>query len=176
MKAIVKNRNHPSTAEIKNNTSGETFKFSTISGKDIIRKIKKLRTTKAVQSTNIPLKIIRTALIYLGAISLNSSVIVLSKVFSRYSETCKYCTCFQNWLQQILPVTSKIFEKLICKQINLFMSQYLSNIYLYSSYVGKWNETIDKRNIFGVGDDIDSGNISLQFSAERLFRWFQITK
>ena len=56
------------------------------------------------------------------------------------------------------------------------MSQYLSNIYLSSSYVGKWNETIDKRNIFGVGDDIDSGNISLQFSAERLFQWFQITK
>ena len=56
------------------------------------------------------------------------------------------------------------------------MSQYLSNIYLSSSYVGKWNETIDKINIFGVGDDIDSGNISLQFSAERLFRWFQITK
>ena len=59
MKAIIKNRNHPSISEIKNKISGKTFELSRISEKDIVKKIKKLSTKKSVQSTKIPLKVIK---------------------------------------------------------------------------------------------------------------------
>ena len=60
----------------------------------------------------------------------------------------------------ILPVTSKIFEKLLCKQITLCIEQLLSmhqcgrrkgfSVQSLLAMLEKWKRRIDKGNVFGV--------------------------
>ena len=60
----------------------------------------------------------------------------------------------------ILPVTSKIFEKLLCKQMTLCMEQLLSkyqcgrrkgfSVQSLLAMLEKWKRRIDKGNVFGV--------------------------
>ena len=54
----MKSRNHPSIFAIKSKVSGKRLN-KRVSKKDIVKEIKKLSSKKAVQNTDIPLKIIK---------------------------------------------------------------------------------------------------------------------
>ena len=57
-KAILKYRNHPSIAAIKNLNKGSRFDFCRVSVQDV-KEIKKLSTRKATQYTDLPIKILK---------------------------------------------------------------------------------------------------------------------
>ena len=60
IKAIVKNRAHPSVIEIKENcTSKSNFNFSFVEKVDILKEIKMLKSNKATQNTKIPTKLVK---------------------------------------------------------------------------------------------------------------------
>ena len=57
-KTILKHRNHPSTAAIKNLNKVSRFDFCRVSAQDVVEQIKKLSTQKA-QYTDLPVKILK---------------------------------------------------------------------------------------------------------------------
>ena len=59
LKAILKYENHPSIIAIQNAKRGPGFYFFEVSANDIFKEIKKLKTRKATQNTDIPVKILR---------------------------------------------------------------------------------------------------------------------
>ena len=56
-KATLKYENHPSIIAIQNAKRGPGFYFVEVSANDIFKEIKKLKTRKATQNTDIPVKI-----------------------------------------------------------------------------------------------------------------------
>ena len=56
-KAILKYENHPSIIAIQNAKRGPGFYFFEVSANDVFKEIKKLKTRKATQNTDIPVKI-----------------------------------------------------------------------------------------------------------------------
>ena len=59
LKATMKYMNNSTITAIEHEISGKTIEFSRASEKDIFKEIKKLGKKKAVQSTNIAMKIIK---------------------------------------------------------------------------------------------------------------------
>ena len=60
MKALVKYRNHPRIVAIKGKCdSGLSFSFSQVERDEIMKEINNLKRSKAIQSTNIPTKLIK---------------------------------------------------------------------------------------------------------------------
>ena len=75
-KAFMKFRNHPSITTIKNLDKGIRFDFCRLSVHDVVKEIKKLSTGKAIQSSNIPVKVFKKTQIFLEAISLIFSTVM----------------------------------------------------------------------------------------------------
>ena len=63
-KAILKYENHPSIIAIQNAKRGPGFYFFEVSANDVFKEIKKLKTRKATQNTDIPVKILRENAIF----------------------------------------------------------------------------------------------------------------
>ena len=58
-RAILKYRNHPSIISIKNLNKGSRFDSCRVGDQDVIKEIKKLSTRKAIQYTDLPIKILK---------------------------------------------------------------------------------------------------------------------
>ena len=58
-RAILKYRNHPSIVAIKNLNKGSRFDSCRVGDQDVIKEIKKLSTRKAIQYTDLPIKILK---------------------------------------------------------------------------------------------------------------------
>ena len=59
LKAIMKFRNHPSVSAIRNAFNPQSFNFSKVSVDDVLKEINKLGNRKAIQNTDIPVKILK---------------------------------------------------------------------------------------------------------------------
>ena len=92
-RAMMKFRNHPSVIAIKNLNSGSRFDFCRVSVHDVKKEIMRLSTRKATQYSDLPVKILITPVFKKGYKGSNDNYRPVS----------------------ILPVISKIFEKLLCK-------------------------------------------------------------
>ena len=58
-KAILKYKNHPSIIAIKNARNGPSFYFCRVNVNDVRKEINRLKTRKAIQVTDIPVKILK---------------------------------------------------------------------------------------------------------------------
>ena len=135
MKAIMKYRFHPSIVAIKKNcNSGLSFSFSQVERHEIIKEINNLKTNKATQSTGIPAKLIK-----------ENSDTFGDFIFDNYNN-CVFSSIFPNFLKNAIitpvhkkgaksskdnyrPVSissniSKIYERLLFKQIEYFKPSY----------------------------------------------------
>ena len=118
---------------MKNNFN---FYFSVVSEEDFLKEIKKLNPRRSTQSTDIPIKLLKeNADIFasylcdffnqsienseFSPILKNPNITPVFKIGYRGSKE-NYCSV------SVLPIISKILEKLLCKQITIFMDPLLS--------------------------------------------------
>ena len=136
LKSIMKFRRHPSITAIQDAHKGSTFSFSTVEKVDVIREIKNLSKKKAIQDDDIPVKILKEnvnffaeciCIFYNYAITTSNfpsflKIANVTPILKKGSKSKK-----ENFRSvSILPVLSKIFEKLIGKQLSTFFENILS--------------------------------------------------
>ena len=172
MKAILKYRKHPSIIAIRKNYKiSECFKFTEVDQKDIEKEILKLDVNKASQSSDIPTKIVIENVDIFGdfiCTSYNNTVkssqfyqnLKLADITPAYKKGKKDMK--ENYRPvSILPNLSKIFEKLMFKE----MSQFFDKIFLkyqcgfrkgfstqqcLLAMLEKWKRSIDNGKSFGA--------------------------
>ena len=143
-KAILKYKNHPSIIAIKNaRRKGLGFYFSEVSVDDICKELKRLNSRKAAQNTDIPIKILKAnANIFSSYICDFFNETIRSGKFPSISKKANITPVFKKGFKgskenyrpvSILPVISKIFEKMISKQITSFMDPFAIKIAMWVS-------------------------------------------
>ena len=135
LKAILKYKNHPSIVAINNLKKNFNPYFSVVSEEGFLKEIKKVNPRKSNQSTDIPIRLLKeNADIFASYLCdfFNQSIeksefpsilknADITPVFKK-----RYKGSKENYRSvSILPVISKIFEKLLCKQITIFMDPLL---------------------------------------------------
>ena len=172
LKAVLKYRNHPSITAIQNKCKiKDSFNFVEVDQQQIEKEILKLDANKASQSSDIPIKIVKENIDVFSDFlcsSFNSSI-----KLSKFPENLKQADITPAYKKgkkdvkgnyrpvSILPNLSKVFEKLMFKQ----MSQFFQNI--FSKYqcgfrkgfstqhcllamLEKWKRSIDNGKMFGA--------------------------
>ena len=130
LKAILKYKNHPSIVAIHNLKKNYNFYFTVVSEEDVLKEIKKLNPRKSTQSTDVPIKLLKE--------NADISACYLCDFFNQSIQNFEFPSILKNanltpvfkkenyHPVSILPVIYKIFEKLLCKQIIIFMDPLLS--------------------------------------------------
>ena len=170
-KAILKYKNHPSIVAINNFKKNFNFYFSVVSEEDFLKESKKLNPRKFTQSTNIPIKLLKeNADIFASYLCdfFNQSIenIEFPSILKNVNITPLFKKGYRGSKENyppvsILPVIFKIFEKLLCKKITIFMDPLLSKYQCgfrkgYSAQhcllamLEKWKNAVDKGKIFGA--------------------------
>ena len=136
MKAIIKYKNHPSIIAIKSARNGPGFYFCGVSVNDVFKEIKRLKPRKATQITDIPVKILKeNADIFSAYICDFLNETIKSGKFPAILKNGDITAVFKKGFKgskenyrpvSILPIISKIFEKIISTQIANFMDPLLS--------------------------------------------------
>ena len=177
LRVILKYRNHPSILTIgevcKNKSNKQPlFSFSEITRDEILKEILSLDTTKACQDIDIPTKVLKqNADIFSDFLFAyyNASVVKTSKfpsiltladiipVFKKGDKKCK-----NNYRPvSVLPNMSKIFERIIFRQISNYMESFLSKYQCgfrkgYSTQhcllfmLEKWKRAVNNGKVFGI--------------------------
>ena len=136
---------------------------------DVLKKINKLSNRKAIQSTDIPVKILKQNadifgnwICYFFNVCVDKGTLssvrkhpnitpVFKKGYRVSKETCR--------LVSILLVISKIFVKLLCNQISPFVDQFLSKYqcgfrrglsaqHYLLAMLKKWKKAVDTKKVF----------------------------
>ena len=180
-KAIDKFKNHPSILKIKEMVSkNNEFKFKKILLNEVEVQVKKLNINKASTFKNIPPKILKanadiccTPLLTLINDCLDKSefptelkMADVTAIFKKPANDApsdkKDRTNIQNYRPvSILPVISKIFERVMQTQINEYVNAYLSPVlcgfrtgfsaqHALISLLEKWRSTLDKKGFTGA--------------------------
>ena len=172
LKAVLKYRNHQSITAIQNKCKiKDSFNFVEVDQQQIEKEILKLDANNASQSSDIPIKIVKENIDVFSDFlcsSFNSSL-----KLSKFPENLKQADITPAYKKgkkdvkgnyrpvSILPNLSKVFEKLMFKQ----MSQFFQNI--FSKYqcgfrkgfstqhcllamLEKWKRSIDNGKMFGA--------------------------
>ena len=172
LKAIVKYRSHPSVKAIQMvNTSDDLFFFTSVDKDVILREISCLDSTKACQETDVPVRIIKDNSDIFSEVlcsSLNASIMKgefpsllkyanIIPVYKKGSRSLK-----DNYRPiSILPNVSKVYERVMFKQMAKFMDKYFSKFQCgfrkgYNTQqclvalIGKWKSAKDKGKSFGA--------------------------
>ena len=151
-KAIFKYKNHPSIILIKNKiTIPELFAFTEDFVSDIEKELSNLITKKASTFKNITPKVLKD--------SIESCSEVLTKLFnntiltSNFPDKLKVADVSPIFKKDdpqksknyrpvsVLPVVSKIFKRLLHKQMSLHVKEYLLYLSPYLCGYGKWFST-----------------------------------
>ena len=140
-----------------------------MSVQDVVKEIKKLSTQKATQSTDIPVKILKENADIFGSYICDffndcvekgdfPSILKLANITPVFKKEFKGSK--DNYRPvSILPIISKIFEKLLCKQITFFIDPLLSHFHwvfrkgfgaqdCLIAMVEHWKSEVDKRQMF----------------------------
>ena len=163
-KAILKYKSHPSIIAIKNARRNQLgFYFSEVTVDDIWKELKRLNPRKAAQNTDIPIKILKeNADIFSSYICDFFNETIRSGKFPSILKKANITPVFKKVFKgskenyqpvSILPVISKIFEKIISKQITSFMNPLLSKFSAQNCLLAmleKWKSSVDKGKVFGV--------------------------
>ena len=137
LKAVFKFKNHPSIISIRRfRHQVSNFNFSCIDKNTVFKKNRGLSTTKASQDTDLPVKILKENADYFAEFiciqfndSVNSSKFPFS--FKRANITLVFKNESRNHKTNyrpvsILPIVSKIFEKIMNNQLSTYFEKVLS--------------------------------------------------
>ena len=172
IKSIVKFRNHPSIIAIKEKfDQSYLFNFSNISQGNILQQIANLDTNKAIQSTDIPTKIIkRNSDIFSDFIFSNINECIRNSTFPPALKIANITPVHKKDSKNvkenyrpvsILPNVSKIYEKIMFNQISDFFENIFSKFqcgfrkgfsvhHCLVAMLEKWKNAIDNKKYFGA--------------------------
>ena len=172
LKAILKYKDHPSIPVIKRFSQRiSSFYFSTVDKDTVLKEIKKLNSNKAVQDTDIPVKILKeNAEFFAEYIYLQFNEAIESPKFPDFFKFANITPAFKQGSRNqkhnyrpisILPLISKIFEKLICSQLSNHFDNILSKFqcgfrrgygpqHCLLLMIDKWKKAVDNNKIFGA--------------------------
>ena len=172
LNAILKYKNHPSMRVIKRFSQRfSSFYFSHVDKNTVLKEIKKLNLNKAVQDSDIPVKILKeNADFFADYIYLQFNEAVDSSKFADFFKSADISAAFklgsrnkkENYRPiSILPLISKIFEKIICRQLSNHFDNILSKFQCgfrkgYSPQhclllmIDKWKKAVDNHKVFGA--------------------------
>ena len=168
--AINKYENHPSIIMIKNKNKTQ-FSFTMVEYDDILKKVKKLNTSKASQQSDIPTKILRENDEFFARffhenfnlcidVDIFPSDLKIADVTPAYKKKSKYSK--DNYRPvSILSNISKIYERCIYDQIEKYFDDILSKYqcgfrkgysaqHCLMSLIEKWKESVDSGGAFGA--------------------------
>ena len=136
-----------------------------------MKEINKLGNGKAIQNTEIAVKILKQNADIFGSYVCYFLYVCVDKgTFSSVLKHANITPVFKKGHRgskenyrpvSILPVLSKIFEKLLCKQITPFMDQFLSKYHCrfrkgfhaqhcLIAMLEKWKKAVDSKKVFGA--------------------------
>ena len=161
----MKFRNHPTVSAIRNAFNPQSFTFSKVSVDNVLKEINKLGNRKAIQNTDITKQ---NADIFGNYICHFFNVCVDKGTFPSILKHANITPVFKKGYRgskenyrpvSILPVISKIFEKLLCNQITPFMDQFLSKHqcgfrkefnaqHCLFAILEKWKKAFDTKKVF----------------------------
>ena len=167
MIALKKFENHPSIIDIKENVCVKSkFTFSKVGISNIELEISNLNTKKVGTYLNIPTKIMKQVqqVISEPLMHIWNKEIIENKKFPaqlKYADITPIFKKLESILREnyrpvsILPVVSKIFERLMQSQIKNYIDKYLSPFlcgyrkgynaqYALTAMIEKWREYLDK--------------------------------
>ena len=172
LNAVLKYKNHPSMHVIKRFSQRfSSFYFSHVDKNTVLKEIKKLNLNKAVQDSDIPVKVLKeNADFFADYIYLQFNEAVDSSKFSDFFKSSDISAAFKQGSRNkkenyrpisILPLISKIFEKIICRQLSNHFDNILSKFQCgfrkgYSPQhclllmIDKWKKAVDNHKVFGA--------------------------
>ena len=171
LKAILKYNHHPSIAAIRNANNNSHFHFNEVSVEEVYKEIRKLSTRKSVQSTDISIRALKeNADIFVNYICGFFNESIKKSTFPSILKNANITPVFKKGYRgskenyrpvSILQVISKIFEKLLCKQITIFIDPLLSKYqcgfrkgfsaqHCLLAMLEKWKNAVDKGKVFGA--------------------------
>ena len=134
-RAILKYASHPSTIAINHLNNTSLFSFSNVSVAGVNKEIRKFDPRKATQNPQIPVKILKqNSNIFGNYICGVFNECVDKGVFPSIIKNANITPVFKKGFRgskdnyrpvSILPIISKIFEKLLSKQIIIYMDKFL---------------------------------------------------
>ena len=135
LKTILKYKNHSSIVAVRN-ANNSHFHFNEISVEEVYNEIRKSSPRKSAQSTDISIRVLKeNADIFTDYICGFFNESIKKSTFPSILKNANITPVFKNRYRSskenyrpvsILPVISKIFEKLLCKQITIFIDPLLS--------------------------------------------------
>ena len=171
--ALKKFENHPSIIDIKDNVTIENkFSFSKVGIGDVELEVKSLKTKKATMFMNIPSKLLKQVvdIIVEPLMQIWNNEIIDNQKFPTKLKCADIAPIFKK-LQSILvknyrpvsilPVVSKIFERIMQKQMKSFVDECLSPYlcgyrkgysaqYALIAMIEKWKKALDNKGISGA--------------------------
>ena len=166
------NKIHPSMHVIKRfSQCFSSFYFSHVHKNTVLKEIKKLNINKAVQDSDIPVKILKeNADFFADYIYLQFNEAVDSSKFADFFKSADIAAVFKQGSRNkkenyrpinILPHISKIFEEIICRQLSNHFDNILTKFQcdLRKGYspqhclllmIGKWKKAVDNHKVFGA--------------------------
>ena len=168
---MMKFRNHASVIAIKNLNSGSRFDFCRVNVQDVEKEIRRLSTRKATQYSDHPVRILKENSDIFGKYICDFFNECVDKgTFLPILKHANITPVFKKGYKgskdnyrpvSILPVISKIFNKLLCKQITVFIDPLLSKFQcgFRNGYGAQdcllamleyWKSEVDKGKVFGA--------------------------
>ena len=169
LKAIIHFCNYPCVSAIRNAFNPQSFNFSKVSVDYVLRKSNKLSNRKAIQNTDIPVKTLKQNGDIFGSYICHFFNVCIDKgTFPSGLKHANIPPVFKNGYRgpkenyrpvSILPVISKIFEKILCNQITPFTDQFLSKYqcrfrkgfiaqHCLLAMLEKWKKSADTNKVF----------------------------
>ena len=132
--------------------------FSKVSVNDVLKEINKLDDRKVIQSTDIPVKILKQNADIIGSYIFHFFDVYIDK--GTFPSALKHANTTSVFKENYRPVSilsgiSKMFEKLLCNQITPFMDQFLCGFrkglnaqHCLLAMKEKWKKVVDTKNVF----------------------------
>ena len=172
LQAIMKYRNHPSINIIRHFSQRySSFYFSQVEKNTVLKEIRRLSSKKAVQETDIPVKIWKeNADFFYEQVCRQFNEAICSSKFPATFKFANVTPVFKKGNRNqkdnyrpisILPIISKIFEKLICRQLSNHFDNIFSKFqcgfrkgfsaqHCLLLMIGKWKKAVDNNKVFGA--------------------------
>ena len=168
LNAILKYKNHPDMHVIKRFSQRfSSFYFAHVEKNTVLKEIKKVNLNKTVQDSDIPVKILKENANFFY---LQFNEAVDSSKFADFFKSADISAAFKQGSRNkkenyrpisILPLISKIFEKIICRQLSNHFGNILSKFQCgfrkgYSPQhclllmIDKWKKAVDNHKVFGA--------------------------
>ena len=168
LNAILKYKNHPDMHVIKRFSQRfSSFYFAHVEKNTVLKEIKKVNLNKTVQDSDIPVKILKENANFFY---LQFNEAVDSSKFADFFKSADISAAFKQGSRNkkenyrpisILPLISKIFEKIICRQLSNHFDNILSKFqcgfrkgsspkHCLLLMIDKWKKAVDNHEVFGA--------------------------